>query len=56
MTRAHLSRALGHGPEAQTQPDWLALQQRVREELRPRLPWWRHVLAILNPVPWLKTH
>jgi transglutaminase-like putative cysteine protease len=56
MTRAHLASALGQGPQAQDQPDWLALQRRVREELRPRLPWWRHVLAVLNPVPWLKTH
>jgi len=55
MTRAHLHRALGE-PSAASQPDWLALQQRVRQELRPQLPWWRHLLAILNPVPWLKTH
>jgi len=55
MTRAHLHRALGE-PSAAAQPDWLALQKRVRQELRPQLPWWRHLLAILNPVPWLKTH
>lgn len=56
MTRAHLHSALGEPQAGSPQPDWLALQHRVRQELRPQLPWWRHVLAILNPVPWLKTH
>lgn len=55
MTQAHLLSALGERGEA-SQPDWIALQQRIRQELRPQLPWWRHLLAVLNPIPWWKTH
>ncbi len=60
MTRFHLRAALTQDPAvrgAQTQQtDWQALDRRVRTELHARLPWWRRLLALINPVSWLYTH
>ena len=37
-------------------PDWLALQQRIRQEIGSHTPWWKRVLAFFDPFAWLKTH
>jgi len=66
MTYAHLLAALGR-PEGQdnsssavtarlTEPDWIALNRRIHDEIRQHIPWWKQLLAFINPVAWLKTH
>ncbi len=37
-------------------PDWLALQNRIRAEIGSHTPWWKRVLAFLDPFAWLRTH
>lgn len=51
MTRAHLRSVLGRGLDQ----DIHALRRQVQRELRAALPWWRRLLATLNPVGWLLT-
>lgn len=67
MTRSHLLTALG-APAKETQQgqivsvdiaqdiDWLALDKRIKQELRQHKPLWRRAFAVLNPVSWLYTH
>jgi transglutaminase-like putative cysteine protease len=66
MTYAHLMAALGR-PEAQAdgssvdasqlaEPDWIDLNRRIRDEIRQHTPWWKQLLAFINPVAWLQTH
>jgi transglutaminase-like putative cysteine protease len=66
MTYSHLMAALGtKSTETQTQMvsvdmaqdiDWLALEKRVKQEVHQHNPLWRRILAVLNPVSWLRTH
>ncbi|MEZ4465590.1 MAG: transglutaminase-like domain-containing protein [bacterium] len=51
LTRSHLRSVLGRGPDQ----DIHALRRQVQAELRAALPWWRRLLAHLNPVGWLLT-
>lgn len=67
MTYSHLHKALGSQKNDSQQSqivsvdiaqdiDWLALDKRIREEIRQHEPLWRRILATLNPVSWLRTH
>ncbi len=67
MTYSHLRRTLGaqviDPQEAQIVSvdmaqdiDWLALDKRIKQEIRQHKPLWRRTLAVLNPVSWLHTH
>ncbi len=68
LTRNHLQHALrpsslaaqdaGAVSAALTPADrqqWTSLNARVNRELQAALPWWRRLLAILNPFSWLQT-
>lgn len=55
LTRAHLRMALG-APVTTTathSTDWAKSLIHLETELKRGLPWWKRVLAILNPCPWL---
>lgn len=64
MTQYHLERALGHSSshaqiEAATmaqEADWMALDRRIRQEVRQHIPLWRRGIAFLHPFSWLQTH
>ena len=67
MTYSHLHKALGSqkgdlqneqivSVDMAQDIDWLALDRRIREEIRQHEPLWRRTLAVLNPVSWLRTH
>jgi hypothetical protein len=51
MTEMHLAARLGPPPApAQSRDEWRALHSRLRRELAGRAPWWRRLLATLNPI------
>ena len=67
MTYSHLLLALGAQARDPQQGqivsvdmaqniDWLALDKRIKQEIRQHEPLWRRALAVLNPVSWLRTH
>lgn len=67
MTYAHLMRAMTAQESANKpaallaldmaqEPDWLALDGQIRQELRQHIPWWRRAFAVLNPIAWRHTH
>lgn len=60
MTRSHLETALSEGKPAALEEargiDWIALNQRIRQEIRRHVPWWKHLLAFINPFAWMRTH
>ena len=60
LTGHHLSVALGQHQQAADspplQPDWIRLHQQVRQEIVRHTPWWRQVLAFIDPFSWMRTH
>lgn len=67
MTYSHLRRTLGAqaidpqkaqivSVDMAQDIDWLALDKRIKQEIRQHKPLWRRTLAVLNPVSWLHTH
>ncbi|MDP1930939.1 MAG: transglutaminase domain-containing protein [Gammaproteobacteria bacterium] len=61
MTYSHLQSALGepqHNDATQQAQsvDWIALNRRIRQEIGTHVPWWKHLLAFINPFAWLRTH
>lgn len=55
LTGHHLSVALGRQPGVDG-ANWTALNQRVRQEIGQHTPWWRKLLAFIDPFSWLRTH
>lgn len=64
MTYSHLLAALGtrlNTPDIITvdmakEPDWLALDKQIRQEVKQHTPWWKRIVAFFNPISWMKTH
>ena len=64
MTNSHLMAALGSDNatakivtiDIAKQPDWLLLERQVRKEVSQHIPWWKRVIAFINPISWMKTH
>src|SRR5690606_24414855 len=68
LTGYHLSAALGGHADPQVAPavppaqpdmsdtDWSLLNRQVRQEIARHTPWWRQLLAIIDPFSWLRTH
>lgn len=64
MTYSHLLAALGTSPntpdiitvDMAKEPDWLALDKQIRQEVKQHTPWWKRIVAFFNPISWMKTH
>lgn len=64
MTYSHLMAALGsdkNSPQIVTvdiarEPDWSALDKKIKKEVKQHIPWWKRLFAFINPISWMKTH
>ncbi len=64
MTYSHLMAAMGNEKttaqiitvDIASEPDWLALDKTIRKEVQQHIPWWRRLIAFINPIAWMKTH